>query len=40
MSTKLTNLETKQVELDGKVSDVLDKTYANSQALVYIKSIF
>jgi hypothetical protein len=30
MSTRLTNLETKQIELDGKVLDVLDKTHANS----------
>jgi len=29
MSTRLTNLETKQAELDGKVSNVLDKTHAN-----------
>jgi hypothetical protein len=30
MSTILTSLEIKQVELDGKVSDALDKTHANS----------
>jgi hypothetical protein len=40
MLVRLTNLETKQVELDGKVSDVLDKTHANSQVLANIKSMF
>jgi hypothetical protein len=40
MSTRLTNLETKQAELDGKVSNVLDKTHANSQTLANIKSMF
>jgi hypothetical protein len=38
--TKLTSLETKQAKLDGKVSNVLDKTHANSQTLVDIKSMF
>ncbi len=37
---RLTSLETNQVELDGKVSNVLDKTHANSQALANIKSVF
>lgn len=40
MLARLTNLETKQVELDGKVLDVLDKIHANSQALADIKSMF
>jgi hypothetical protein len=40
MLARLTNLETKQVELDGKVSDVLDKMHANNQVLVNIKSMF
>jgi hypothetical protein len=39
MLVRLTNLEIKQVELDGKVLDVLDKTHANSQTLVDIKSM-
>jgi hypothetical protein len=30
MSIILISLETKQAELDGKVSDVLDKTHANN----------
>jgi hypothetical protein len=40
MLARLTNLETKQAELDGKVLDVLDKTHANSQVLANIKSMF
>jgi hypothetical protein len=40
MLVRSTNLEIKQAELDGKVLDVLDKTHANSQALVDIKSMF
>lgn len=40
MSVKLTSLETKQVELDGKVLDVLDKTHANNQTFANIKSMF
>ncbi len=36
----LTSLETKQAKLDGKVSNVLDKTHANSSSLVDIKSMF
>jgi hypothetical protein len=40
MLARLTNLETKQDKLDGKVLNVLDKTHANSQALVNIKSMF
>jgi hypothetical protein len=37
---RLTNLETNQVELDGKVSNVLDKTHANNQSLAKIKFVF
>ncbi len=40
MSARLTSLETKQVESDGKVLNVLDKTHANSQTLANIKSMF
>jgi hypothetical protein len=35
----MTTLETKQIELDGKISTILDKTNENSQALVDIKSM-
>jgi hypothetical protein len=37
---KLTNLETNQVELDWKVSNVLDKTHANNQTLTNIQFMF
>jgi hypothetical protein len=40
MSTRLTNLESKENELDGKFFDMSDITHANSQALVDIKTIF
>jgi len=40
MLVRLTSLETNQDELDGKVSNVLDKTHANSQALANIKFMF
>jgi hypothetical protein len=40
MSSKLTNLESGQNELDGKFFDMLDTTHANNQALVDIKTMF
>jgi hypothetical protein len=35
----MTTLETKQIELERKISTMLDKTNENSQALVDIKSM-
>jgi hypothetical protein len=40
MSTRLTNLESKQNELDGKFFDMLDTTHVNTQALLDIKIMF
>ncbi len=40
MLAKMTSLESKHIELDGKVSNLLDVTHENSQALVDIKSMF
>lgn len=40
MLAKITNLENKHTELDGKVSNLLDATHENNQALVDIKSTF
>jgi hypothetical protein len=37
ISAKLTSLEARQNDLDGKVLDMLDKTQANSEALANIK---
>ncbi len=39
MYPRMTTLETKQIELDGKISTMLDKTNENSQALANITSI-
>jgi hypothetical protein len=40
MLAKLTNLETRQNDLDGKVLDMLDKTQANNATLDDIKVMF
>jgi hypothetical protein len=37
MYLRMTTLETKQIELERKISTMLDKTNENSQALVDIK---
>jgi hypothetical protein len=34
------SLESKQIELDGKISDLLEKTHVNNQALIDINSMF
>jgi len=40
MSTRKISLESKQIELDGKISNLLEKTHVNSQTLIDIKSMF
>jgi hypothetical protein len=40
MSTRLISLETRQNDLDGKVSDMLDKTQTNNETLIHIKPMF
>jgi hypothetical protein len=40
MLAKMTSLESKQIELDGKILNLLEKTYVNNQALIDINSMF
>ncbi len=40
MSAIMTSLESKHIELDGKISNLLEKTHVNSQALIDINSMF
>jgi hypothetical protein len=40
MLAKMISLENRHNELDGKISNLLKKPHANSQALIDIKSMF
>jgi hypothetical protein len=40
MLVRMTSLKSKQTKLYGKVLSLLDKTHANSQTLVDVKSMF
>jgi hypothetical protein len=40
MLARMISLKNKETKLDGKVLDLLDKTHANSQTLVDVKSMF
>jgi hypothetical protein len=40
MLARMISLESRQTKLDGKVSNLLEKTHANSQALIDIQSVF
>jgi hypothetical protein len=38
MLVKMNSLKSRETKLDGKVLDLLDKTHANNQTLVDVKS--